>query len=39
MADRLRLGISWVFVSVLLAGGLALRTARGLHPAPARPPQ
>src|ERR1700730_3309819 len=37
-ADRLRLGISWFFVSLLLASGLALRTARVLHPAPAKPP-
>lgn len=37
-ADRLRLGVSWFFVSLLLAGGLALRTARVLHPAAAKPP-
>ena len=37
MSDRLRIGISWVFVSLLLASGLAMRGARALHPAPARP--
>jgi membrane protein len=39
MADRLRLGMPWIFVSALLASGFAMRTVRTLHPAPARSAQ
>jgi membrane protein len=37
-AERLRLGTSWLVVSLLLAGGLALRAAQALHPVPFNPP-
>ena len=37
MSDRLRIGVSWVFVSLLLASGLAMRSARPPRPAPVRP--